>query len=234
MLNDVGKAEVELFDGKLGSLIPLQLQWYKGRNISTDSFEFIAADLATVAALYDATITVWRVKTEADGVRPTSVARQFLKGQSVKGWRGPGKGVGRIRGDEWVPYIRTMPHAEFPSASSCVCQAFAEVMRERTGRDEVQEGLRLRMNKGSSRVEEGVPSKDIELRFSGWDEVSKRCGRSRLAGGMHFGKAVQAGKQLCTGIGVKVSKAVRMLERGRRPDVVVDVKRLVPVRRKRC
>ena len=39
---------------------------------------------------------------------------------------GEGLGTQTIRGEDFEPYFRTMPHAEYPSGSACACKAFAE------------------------------------------------------------------------------------------------------------
>lgn len=57
---------------------------------------------------------------------PTSVSlplkRDRLGDEFVETYAGPDEGVQTIRADEWMPFIRTMPHSEFPSASACLCE----------------------------------------------------------------------------------------------------------------
>ena len=48
--------------------------------------------------------------------------RQKLGDRLVETYAGPGEGVKTIKASEWEPFIRIMPHSEFPSASSCICQ----------------------------------------------------------------------------------------------------------------
>lgn len=40
----------------------------------------------------------------------------------VEAYAGEDYGVQTMKASEWEPFIRTMPHSEFPSASSCICQ----------------------------------------------------------------------------------------------------------------
>ena len=49
-------------------------------------------------------------------------SRQKLGDRLVETYAGPGEGVQTIKASEWEPFIRIMPHSEFPSASSCLCQ----------------------------------------------------------------------------------------------------------------
>lgn len=39
----------------------------------------------------------------------------------MKTYAGLDQGVAVIK-PEWQPFIRTMPHSEYPSASSCICE----------------------------------------------------------------------------------------------------------------
>lgn len=48
--------------------------------------------------------------------------RWKLGERSVKTYAGPGQGVKSIKASEWEPFVRTMPHSEYPSASACICQ----------------------------------------------------------------------------------------------------------------
>ena len=55
---------------------------------------------------------------------------------------------------------------------------------------------------GSSKVEPGTtPAQDVTLTYATVDALAAACGASRLDGGMHFTGAVQAGAELCAGIG---------------------------------
>ena len=55
---------------------------------------------------------------------------------------------------------------------------------------------------GSSKVEPGTtPATDVTLTYATVDALAAACGASRLDGGMHFTGAVEAGEELCKGIG---------------------------------
>ena len=48
--------------------------------------------------------------------------RRKLGDELVETYAGPDRGVATIKAEEWQPFIRTMPHSEYPSASSCICE----------------------------------------------------------------------------------------------------------------
>lgn len=54
--------------------------------------------------------------------RPPTVITDKFGDTLVKAYGGPGVGVQTMKASEWEPFTRTMPHSEFPSASSCLCQ----------------------------------------------------------------------------------------------------------------
>lgn len=49
-------------------------------------------------------------------------ARRKLGDELVETYAGPDLGVATIKAEEWEPFIRTMPHSEYPSASACICE----------------------------------------------------------------------------------------------------------------
>ena len=120
-----------------------------------------------------------------------------------------------------------MPHAEYPSASACLCEAFSEGMKIFTGTDDfnssIGSDLFISRSAFSSNVEPlSTPAQDLVLSYSSWTDISEKCGQSRLDGGMHFTASVPAGKSLCTGIGEKVINALLALKNGTVPEYVVD------------
>lgn len=223
-LNELKKAEIVAFDSKVDSLIPLQLQYYVRRGFKLDSFDIIAQDLGVISATYEAVLVVWKEKVRHDLVRPPSIIRALLGGRRVKAYAGPNRGTANIPAQEFVPYIRTMPHAEFPSASSCICRAFQEAMIEFTGSDDVTGKLggplSLKVKRGSNPVEANTPGRDMNLAYSSWSAIGKACSDSRLNGGMHFTAAVPEGERLCTGIGKTTVSATKKLMMGVSPNHV--------------
>eukprot|EP00752_Nemacystus_decipiens_P008074 g7217.t1 len=171
---------ISFFDNKFSSLIPLKIAYFLDRRDSLDAMEF-----------YKIT-----VKIRHDAPRPPSVIKRKLGDELVETYAGPDEGVGTIKAEEWQPFIRTMPHSEYPSASACLCEAFTEQIRFwLDGRDEIEPPLQF------PPPELGGPV----VVFSRWSEISEMCGQSRVWGGMHFEGAVPAGAELCGGGGMAES-----------------------------
>ena len=120
-----------------------------------------------------------------------------------------------------------MPHAEYPSASACVCQAWADALSLHSGTDDVTGviGGPLVLSKlAFSSIYEplSTPSENLLYFYSSFSQISQRCGDSRVEGGMHFSESVPAGRDLCQNIGAKAVEYVEKLVSGVTPDYVVD------------
>eukprot|EP00041_Stephanoeca_diplocostata_P006718 m.91970 g.91970 ORF g.91970 m.91970 type:complete len:555 (-) comp16513_c0_seq14:107-1771(-) len=227
-LDDTKKAEIETFDSKLTSLVPLQVQFYARQGINPDSWDFILADAILITSLYESVLVSWKEKVKWDGVRPPSYAHSERAGETIVSYAGPFEGTRALQAEEWEPYFRTMPHAEYPSGSSCVCAAFESAMQEITSSDDVTVALggplALNFSAGSSSVEPGAtPQNDVLLTYSSWSSVAATCGQSRLDAGLHFRASVPAGRDLCFGIGSKVAQTMAQINAGAVPDYVVDI-----------
>lgn len=112
------------------------------------------------------------------------------------------------------PLIRTMPHAEYPSGSACICQGikeFAEVAFEFLLEDnEFGDGTFIPLE-----THVILNASDMVLTHMIWhkntvnnlpksytlDEMNRACGESRLNAGFHFDFSVSMGRQLCKGQG---------------------------------
>ena len=109
-----------------------------------------------------------------------------------------------------------MPHAEFPSGSSCLCQSVEEFvsgfLQEQTGETDNPLPFLISRAAGSSRVEPGVvPASDMAITYANISEVALNCAYTRLDGGMHFTAAVPKGQKLCKGIGEQGYQYSRLL-----------------------
>ena len=70
-------------------------------------------------------------------------------------------GPKQINVDEWEPIIRTMPHAEYPSGSSCVCKAYTETLKMYFGNAIVPPSV-TPMAAGASKNSPGLrPASDV-------------------------------------------------------------------------
>ncbi|CAM9509280.1 unnamed protein product, partial [Scytosiphon promiscuus] len=180
---------ISFFDNKFASLIPLKIIYVLARPEYT-AIDFYRITVKVQLSIYNSVILAWREKIRHDAPRPPTVIRELLGGEHVETYAGPDAGVQTIRAEEWMPFIRTMPHSEYPSASSCICEAYVEQIREwLDGEDEIDPPIQF------PPPELGTPV----LEFSSWSEISEMCGDSRYWGGMHFERAVPAGVELCGG-----------------------------------
>lgn len=205
--DDKRKMFTEFFDDKfrsLGQLIaevffnrfPLERRFDRESSIN---FEFWVYETALLAIQYDSILLVWREKIRYNRVRPTNVVRTLRKDEVVTTFAGPGEGEKDINGFDWQPYIRTMPQAEYPSGSACLCQATAD-FQVLWGGDAFPSNIPVitTFEAGSSFVEPGVtPSEAFSHTWSSWSEVADMCSNSRLWGGMHFEGAIEAARDLC-------------------------------------
>eukprot|EP00178_Gracilaria_changii_P014855 TRINITY_DN416_c0_g2_i1.p1 TRINITY_DN416_c0_g2~~TRINITY_DN416_c0_g2_i1.p1 ORF type:complete len:561 (+),score=99.98 TRINITY_DN416_c0_g2_i1:106-1683(+) len=172
--------------------------------------------LASGIAAFDSMVAAWKEKRRLDAVRPTGQTMKFLFGDAkVKVWGGPGKDPVEIDAGEWQPYIRTMPHAEFPSGSSCTCSTIVEHALVTTNfTDDMP--LEFTIPKGSSRFYPGeVPENDMVVKIDRLSDWSKLCGQSRLWAGVHFEPSIKAGENLCRGIGKASQDVVDQLVAGK-------------------
>lgn len=172
--------------------------------------------LGSNIATFDSMVAAWKEKRRVDAVRPTGQTMKFLFGdKKVKVWGGPGKKAVKIRPEDWTPFIRTMPHAEFPSGSSCACSAVVEHALLNTG-NKNDFPFKFTVPKGSSKFYPGqLPSKDTEVVLEKLTDWADLCGKSRLYAGVHFKPAIQAGEDLCRGIGQSAQEMVEKLAAGR-------------------
>eukprot|EP00545_Synedropsis_sp_CCMP1620_P002929 CAMPEP_0119010050 /NCGR_PEP_ID=MMETSP1176-20130426/4758_1 /TAXON_ID=265551 /ORGANISM="Synedropsis recta cf, Strain CCMP1620" /LENGTH=514 /DNA_ID=CAMNT_0006962645 /DNA_START=57 /DNA_END=1601 /DNA_ORIENTATION=- len=134
----------------------------------------------------DVVILSWKEKIRWNRVRPTSLV-QALGDEQVESF------AGSHAARDWVPYIRVMPHAEYPSGSACICLGVAEFIDEFL--------LDVYGDVSISTTWEGVFTEIDKHTFADMNELKTICGESRLWGGMHFGASVDKGYDLCEGVG---------------------------------
>jgi len=220
--NDEQKARIEMFNSKFTSLLPMQVNWSIMKGF--DLFQFWYYDVALVAAMYDAIVLVWREKVLHDMVRPTTVVHTIKGDDMIDSYAGPFNGAQNIKATDWTPYVRTMPHAEYPSGSACVCTAYAETMQVLTRQDDTDIPVTMQILAGSSKSEPGVvPASNITITYNKWSEIQEECGQSRLHGGMHFSHSVPDGEKLCSGVATKIIDRAEMLKNGDPAGAFADI-----------
>uniref|UniRef100_A0A7S1ZRM1 Vanadium-dependent haloperoxidase NapH1-like second helical-bundle domain-containing protein n=1 Tax=Trieres chinensis TaxID=1514140 RepID=A0A7S1ZRM1_TRICV len=201
--SDVRKIAVEFFDNKINLAGGLIMRLRSDFLLSLEEQLMYHVGYTTIE--HDSVVLAWREKVEHDLIRPTTVV-QRMGDKTINSYRGPFMGTGDMSARDWHPYIRTMPHAEYPSGSACLCTAVAEYvdayMADQHGNNTYPTIWEFAA--GSSETEPGVvPAKALTLSFATMTELRDMCGKSRLWGGMHFTKSVQDSYQLCKGLGAK-------------------------------
>lgn len=227
-LNEKRQLLAELFDNKIKAfqnernpagvlgiaaairfgVLPLPLDW----SYDDDVIYGIAANIAS----YDATVVAWKEKRRIDAIRPTGQTMEYLFGnQKFSVWGGPGKSPAKLKAGNWQPYIRTMPHSEFPSASACLCTALIEhALIVTKGRNYFP--YTFTIPKGVSSFYPGeIPSSNVSITINRLTDWASLCGTSRLWAGVHFKPAVPAGKHLCRGLGKKAQYVTDELLEGK-------------------
>jgi hypothetical protein len=163
----------------------------------------------------------WAEKRRWNLIRPTEVVRTLRKGEALELWDEITVDTSRFR-----PYIRTMPHAEYPSGSSCACQAvrdygllaasylFPHGVPQQTG------GFLPVSDAVWTPAGATVPgTSDIEIPGPyTFDQLLERCSDSRLEAGLHFRAAVPEGATLCEGIGNPIAMEMISILNGRETD----------------
>ena len=216
-LNDIKKVEVEVFDDKLqvanavakAFLDNLIAQNYQdtsslaapGYIVSFERFmHFLNGYLASE---YDSIVISWKEKVRYDLIRPTTVIKRW-NNKLITTWAA-GAGVTTFRARDFEAYKRVMPHSEYVSGSSCLFEAsrgYIEGYMAHIGLNTSFPISFLPYPPGSSKVEPGLtPATTVTLQYSSFALMAEVGGQSRIFGGIHFDKAVSAGKQLCAGIG---------------------------------
>ncbi len=116
-LTDRQKAIAEYWaDGPSSELPPghwdVFAQFVSRRDDHGRGMEGIDADtkmfFALTNAIFDAGIVAWDNKFAFDYVRPITAIRWLFHGQDIVAWGGPGEGTETIKGEEWLPYQRTL------------------------------------------------------------------------------------------------------------------------------
>ena len=169
---------------------------------------------AVANVAFDAFIAAWDAKRAYDSSRPWTLVRWYYKGQQVKGWGGPCKGVVILPADEWHPYspftFVTPPFPGYVSGHSTVSAAAAATLALFTGSDHFGCVARRRAGSlteprcevGVMQAREGILSgepdarADTELALPTFSATAEMAGISRVMGGYHIQADNVAGLEL--------------------------------------
>eukprot|EP00798_Chlamydomonas_sp_ICE-L_P005034 gene5034-34821_t len=201
--SDYRKTVIEFMNNKINLAGGLIMRLREAYKLSLEQQLMYHVGYTTVE--HDSIILTWREKIRFDLVRPTTVV-QGMGDMEINSFKRPNEGTGKMSALDWNPYIRTMPHSEYPSGSGCICTVVSEYVDAFV---DDQYGIpsfktSWKFAPGSSKVEPGTtPAKEIVLEFDNMSQLRDLCGESRIWGGMHFQASVPASYQLCEGIGAR-------------------------------
>jgi hypothetical protein len=203
-LTDQDKIESEFFDSKnlaFGTPLPFLANTTRGTISGQTPWtvdDWVVWEFLVNSAVWDSVILAWSVKRKRDTVRPITAIRFLYKNQNISSWGGPGQGTVTQKGEAFKPWLRTMAHSEYPSASTCMCVAFAEANRQWFGNDNMG-NFAFPVAKGTSNVEPGVvPAVNMTIGpFPTFTKYAERCGRSRFMAGVHFQQSIDDSFENC-------------------------------------
>lgn len=169
-------------------------------NLDTD----VKMYMAVANTAMDAFIASWECKRFYDSSRPWTLIHYYYKGKDIDGWTGPGKGVAKIKGENWIPYspstFVTPPFPGYPSGHSTVSAGCAKMLELFTGSDrfgdEEQRTAGAITEQGfDCKAMQAVHGKmdaddkltcDVALRLPTFSAVAEMAGISRVMGGYHI------------------------------------------------
>lgn len=166
---------------------------------------------AVANTAHDAFIACWDTKRHYDSSRPWSLVRHYYKGQTIKGWAGPGKGVIDLPAEQWHPYspstFVTPPFPGYTSGHSTVSSACAKILELFTGSDRfngtekrvagslTEPGFscsQIQLVNGRLTVDQHATC-DVALKMPTFSATAEMAALSRLMGGYHIRTDNEAG-----------------------------------------
>jgi len=157
---------------------------------------------AVEAAAMDAFIACWDAKMYYNFARPYTLVHYYFKDKKIKGWAGPQKGWGEIKGEDWRPYspdaFLCPAFPSYVSGHSTVSGACSQVLRLFTGSDNF--GIEVKRVPGELTEPDNV-GKELSLRFKTFTETAELAGISRVMGGYHIPKENIEGLKLGRNVG---------------------------------
>ena len=154
--------------------------------------------------VFDAFIASWDAKRYYDTGRPYWWVRIYHKGGEVEGWMGPGKGVGRIRAEQWHAYspatFVTPPFPGYTSGHATASAAASRILELSTGSDrfgavaiqtvghltEAEYETSLMQARNGKPATDVPVSKEIRLVLPTFTATAEMAAMSRLWGGYHI------------------------------------------------
>jgi len=152
----------------------------------------------------DAFISCWDAKRFYDTSRPYWWVRIYYTGKTIRGWRGPGLGVGEIAATNWRPYspdtFVTPPFPGYVSGHAAASGAASKILELFTGSDyfgatanRIAGALTenefdiSRMQSRDGHAPKDLPhSKVVPLQLPTFSATAETAAMSRLWGGYHI------------------------------------------------
>ncbi|WP_141731989.1 vanadium-dependent haloperoxidase [Oligoflexus tunisiensis] len=159
---------------------------------------------AVANVVHDTFVSSWDTKRYYDTSRPYWWVRQHFPNKHILGWKGPGKGVGKIPGKEWHPYspsiFVTPPFPGYVSGHATASAGAARTLELFTGSDKfgavaIRKAGELtedayptsQMQARNGKPAKDVPeSKEIRLPLPTFKATAEMAAMSRLWGGYHI------------------------------------------------
>jgi hypothetical protein len=224
--NPIKKQKIPFYDNKLMMINTIE-SFVRDTHPDSYSFEDELLYIESMsAAEYESMLMAWRQKIVYDLARPTTIIKRW--GSDILNTFSGNKtqdGPSEIAARDFQSFQRTMPHAEYPSGSSCICTAYAEATDAFTMtyfNDTVKN-----MPVGGAGDGTGFgcdPTLDPALLVAvgcDWNftvtdmaELISDCSQSRIWAGFHYPAAVIEGEKMCKGIGVKGAEWEKMIRNG--------------------
>jgi len=169
------------------------------------------------AAAMDAFIACWDTKMTYDFARPYTLVHYLFRNKKIKGWAGPDKGWGEIKGQDWRPYspdaFLCPAFPSYVSGHSTVSGACSEVLRLFTGNDSF--GIEVKRIPGEL-TEPNNLGEPVYLKFATFTETADQAGISRVMGGYHIPMENVEGLKLGRNVGNLVFKKCQSYINGTR------------------
>lgn len=164
--------------------------------------------------VFDAFIGSWDAKRYYDTSRPYWWVRIYHKGETIRAWAGPGKGVATVPAEQWRPYspavFVTPPFPGYTSGHATASGAAAKILELFTGNDHfgavaIRKVGELTENEFSTalmQAQDGKPaldvpeSKEVRLSLPTFSGTADMAAMSRLWGGYHIRSDNDAGLAL--------------------------------------
>lgn len=212
---------IHWWDNKFVSLGGIGVAYDQFANISRDNV--LVTGLGEMMAIHDAILLAFKEKVAHDVARPETIMRHLYYKERIPNPRNSSSSSdgSMMAVEEFEPFIRTMPHSEFPSASAVLCTALTTYVERqvawRTNGTFVDKGYDAYFPEDVFPFfPEGLRG-DVRVKFRSIRALARDCGASRVAAGLHFQPAVDEGNRLGRIVGQKTFETFRDLEEGRVP-----------------